>query len=671
LIVELVTHLCRAGFVRARKGEAEFRPRWEVEVPGETLARFRDDAQGEGSAARFRDGEDPVLTSAAVMMGAFTLRDVVALGCEEVQARQAIQRGLEDGVLARVETSERLEFSCPLLRDARVAALSAAERRRLGGLAVERVLRDARRDDMRTARLWALAGGGHKAIAAYEAAGRDRARSEREQLEAWWAAVELYRSRASDASGLARALLEKCARLRRTYPDPTSQAEALEGVREAVTLSEAGPAALRGDARILLARAIQGREPAQAEAMLESVLADLGEGGTTEEDRVRGLAHMQMGVVLRMRHPERAKTHLEAARPLLEKAEEWDWLASVWLSLGLIAQAESRARDAVHCGIQALRVARSHDLLDRYGSSCNNLAWVFIEQRPRPRLALCLIDAALPQARLRRNRDLIANLLLNRGLCSCYLGELQQAELDYVPSRREFELLGNRAMAAVLWYNLAEVQWMQGVPQRAEGSLQMSQAAFGSDPMPSSLEAEMRLHLGMVRLQQGRYEEAEEQFRQSAAQSPPGERTLALARQAWARFRRCGLDAETTSLLSHAEAEGHATSLKGQAETSRIQARCLASQAGPEQRTRAEQLYRRALLLFERSRTAAWSVADVHLGLGLHLASDPKSRTEARGHLQSALDAFIRMEEFGVSRKTARARKAMEELDAQTKSGSR
>jgi tetratricopeptide (TPR) repeat protein len=623
-----------------------------VEVPEETVARFR-------------DGQDLVLTSAAVIMGAFTLRDLVALGCEEVQARQAIQRGLEDGVLARVETTEQLEFSCPLLRDARMAALSAAERRRLGGLAVERVLGDAQRDDMRMARLWALAGDRAKAIAAYEAAGRDRSRSEREQLEAWWAAVELHRSGPTDAPGLARGFLEKCARLRRTYPDTTSQAEALEGLREAVALSEGGSAALRGDARILLARAIQGREPAQAEAMLESVLADLGEGGTPEEDRVRGLAHMQMGVVLRVRDPERAKTHLEIARPLLEKAEEWDWLASTWLSLGVIEQLGNRTRMAVHCFIQALRIGQRHGLHDRVGWSCNNIARVFIEMRPRPRLALRLIDSALPQAQQLLKGELLATLLLNRGLCNCYVGQLEESELDYLMAGRQFEVLGNMTMASITWYNLAEVYWMQGTPHRAQTAVAMSQARFGSDPMPRSLEAEMRVHLGMVRMQQGRFQEAEEEFRQAAALLPTGERAVALAREAWARCRCYGLDSQVALLLGAAETDAQGGHAKFQAETAFIRARCLALQGVAEDYSATEALYRRALSLLEASRTAAWRVADVHLGLGLLLAADPSRRDEARHCLQAALDAFMRMEEVGVNRKSARARKALEELVAE------
>jgi tetratricopeptide (TPR) repeat protein len=561
------------------------------------------------------------------------------------------------------------------------------------------VERSGVRDDMRLGRLWALAGEPARAVAAFEAAGRDRGRSERGQLEAWAAAVELWRDggrpavagsamseqalghhaggRASEdrssenvsdsTNGLVRALVEKCARLRRTYPDPASQAEALDGLREAVSLSEGSPAALRADARILLARALQGRDPGEAEAMLEDVLDDLGEGTTPEEERVRGLAHMQLGVVLRMRDPSRARMHLDAARPLLEGAEEWEWLSSVWLSLGLIAQSEGRVRDAVHSYVRAIRTARAHHLLDRLGSSCNNLAWVFIDVRPRPRLALRLIEAALPLVRETKNSELLANLMLHRGICKHYAGHLGDAEVDYISARREFEALNNKRVTGILWCNLAEVYSMQGAVERADGALHSALSGQdGQATLPADLEYEFRLQTGIVRVQQLRFQEAESEFARAASLASPGERAPALARQAWASFRISGLSAATRKLLDAAERDSREGSLKARADAGYARARCLAAAGQASGRAESEDLYRRAIALYEQSRTAIWSLADARLGLGLLLAGDPSRRTEARDCLQAALEAFMRMEELGADRKSTRARTVLEKLDAQS-----
>jgi serine/threonine protein kinase/tetratricopeptide (TPR) repeat protein len=706
LVVELLAHLHARGFVRERQGEADFRPCWEAEVPAATAARF----QGVTS--------DDLLTHAACFLGPFSLRDVVALGWDEATALRGIERGSSAGVLVRVGedaasagsasprvgdvSRDRFEFSCPLLRDARVAALSEPARQRLCAMAAEWLERSGVGDDMRLGRLRALAGESVRAVAAFEAAGRDRARSERAQLEAWAAAVELRRdggrapvagsagpeeqalgqgtaepedrllessekeSGLSDSTdGLVRALIEKCARLRRTYPDPASQAEALEGLREAVSLSEGGPAALRADARILLARALQGRDPGGAEATLEDVLADLGEGATPEEERARGLAHMQLGVVLRMRDPSRARMHLEAARPLLEGAEEWEWLASVWLSLGVLHQDEGRLRRAAHCFIRALRIAARHGLNERFGWSCNNLARVFVELRPRPRLALRYIDAAIPVVRETRNGQLLANLLLHRGICNHCRGHFEDAELDYISARREFEALDNKRVTSILWCNLAEVYSMQGAVERADAALYSALSGQrGEASLPADLEYEFRLQTGVVRLQQLRFNEAESEFARAASLAPPGERAPALARQAWASFRISGLSTATRQLLDAADKESTEGSLKARADAACTRARCLAAPGEASNRAESEELYRRAMRLYEQSRTAAWSLADARLGLGLLLADDPSRRTEARDCLQAALEAFMRMEELGVDRKSTRARNAIERLDS-------
>jgi tetratricopeptide (TPR) repeat protein len=430
-----------------------------------------------------------------------------------------------------------------------------------------------------------------------------------------------------------------------------------------VALSEGVSAALRGDARILLARAVQGRDSEGAETMLSDVLADLGDGTTPAEERVRGLAHMQLGVVLRMRDPARARTHLEAARPLLEGAEEWEWLASVWLSLGLIAQAEGQDREAIRSYIRAIRTALAHNLLDRFGWSCNNLAWVFIDVRPRPHLALRLIDAALSVARQARNWELVAILTVQRGLCNCYVGDLLDAEVDYIAARRQFEALDRQVEIGTVWCNLGEVYSMQGATQRAESALGLAFPRVGAGSVPSGLESELRFQTGIVRLQQCRFEDAESQFERAASLVPAGERARALAHQAWASFRIRGLDPKTEQLLDAADADAKCGSTKSRGDVARIRARCIAETGDLQHRELSEALYRQSIELYRQSRTATWSLADARLGFGLLLAGEPSRRAEARDCLQAALEAFVRMEELGADRKCTCARKALEILD--------